>query len=92
MQWFEQNLAATDKQFHITLNERTEVSNKRLEELSQRITELDEKRIKDKEEILMQIDATGLELKLMLAEFKVRTLLFIFSSVFWWSIGICGLF
>lgn len=75
-------MAATDKQFHITLNERTEVSNKRLEELSQRITELDEKRKKDKEEILMQIDATGLELKLMLAEFKVRALFTFFHQYF----------
>ena len=72
MQWFEQNLAAADKQFHITLNERTDASNKRLDELSERITELDKKRIEDKEEILKQIEITGLELKQMLAEFKVR--------------------
>ena len=71
LQWFEQNLASTDKQLHITLNERTEASNRRLDEISGKISDLDEKRIKDKEEILTQIDATGQELKKMLAEFKV---------------------
>eukprot|EP00596_Hydrurales_sp_CCMP1899_P004510 CAMPEP_0119038126 /NCGR_PEP_ID=MMETSP1177-20130426/6843_1 /TAXON_ID=2985 /ORGANISM="Ochromonas sp, Strain CCMP1899" /LENGTH=256 /DNA_ID=CAMNT_0007000277 /DNA_START=180 /DNA_END=950 /DNA_ORIENTATION=- len=68
--WFEQNLAAVDKQFHTTLDERKETTMGRLDGLSERITTLDEKRIQDKEDILLQIETTGKELKQMLAEFK----------------------
>lgn len=46
--------------------------------MSGKITDLDEKRKKDKEEILKQIDATGQELKKMLAEFKVCKLCFLY--------------
>jgi SF-assemblin/beta giardin len=70
--WFEQNMSRMDKEFHTALDERTEASSKRIEELSERITELDEKRKKDRQEILDQIEYTGNELKRMLAEFKAE--------------------
>lgn len=44
----------------------------RLDELSTRIEDLDNKRAKDKEDILKQVADTGLELRQMLQEFKVK--------------------
>ena len=70
--WFEQNLSAVNKQFHQELDERTESSHQRIEGLSNRITELDQKRIEDRQEILNEIERTGNELKRMLAEFKAE--------------------
>jgi hypothetical protein len=43
-----------------------------LDALSDRITDLDRKRIKDKEDILKQITETGHDLQKMLSEFKVE--------------------
>ena len=50
----------------------TQVTTSRLDELSTRINDLDAKRAHDKEEILKQVADTGLELKRMLKEFKVK--------------------
>jgi hypothetical protein len=49
-----------------------QASSKRLDALSDRITDLDRKRIKDKEDILKQITETGHDLQKMLSEFKVE--------------------
>ena len=70
--WFEQNLSAVNKQFHQELDERTEASHLKIEGLSDRITELDRRRIEDRQEILNEIERTGNELKRMLAEFKAE--------------------
>jgi hypothetical protein len=53
----------------------------RLDELSVRITTLDEKRIQDKEDILLQIETTGRELKQILAEFKVLSYIYIYTYI-----------
>jgi len=68
--WFEQNLSACNKQFHQELDERTEATHQRIEGLSERITELDQKRLQDRQEILEEIERTGAMLKKILAEFK----------------------
>ena len=70
--WFEQNLSAVNKQFHQELDEREAASHRKIEGLSERITELDQKRIADRQEILDEIERTGNELKRMLAEFKAE--------------------
>lgn len=50
----------------------SQASSKRLDVLSDRIADLDRKRIKDKEDILKQITETGHDLKKILSEFKVK--------------------
>lgn len=42
--------------------------------MTTRITELDKRRIQDKEEILKQVADTALEMRAMLTEFKVITI------------------
>jgi hypothetical protein len=61
-----------NKQFHQELDEREAASHRKIEGLSDRISELDQKRIADRQEILDEIERTGNELKRMLAEFKAE--------------------
>lgn len=51
------------------------MSTKRLDELSDRIAELDKRRIQDKEDILKQVADTALEMRAMLSAFKVTKLM-----------------
>ena len=70
--WFEQSLATVNKQFHTTLDERTEGSERRLDNLSDMITALDQKRIRDRKNILDEVERTKIELLQMLAAFKAE--------------------
>ena len=70
--WFEQSLATVNKQFHTTLDERTEGSERRLDNLSDMITVLDQKRIRDRKNILDEVERTKIELLQMLAAFKAE--------------------
>eukprot|EP01035_Chromulina_nebulosa_P020952 gene20952-27155_t len=68
--WFEENLDLLNKTFHSTLNERSTKTNARIDEVNDRITTLDLRLTKEKEEIIKQIDAQGETLRKLLNEFK----------------------
>ena len=72
--WFEQSLSTVNKQFHTTLDERHESSDRRMEDLSELITMLDQKRIKDRQDLLDEIERIATELKRMLMAFKTEFL------------------
>jgi chaperonin cofactor prefoldin len=64
-------MTVANKAFTTTLHERNEATNLRLTAINTRITELDEKFEKEKEEILLYVDERGAELTRMLNQFKV---------------------
>ena len=72
--WFEQSLSTVNKQFHTTLDERHESSDRRMDDLSELITLLDQKRIKDRQDLLDEIERIATELKRMLMAFKTEFL------------------
>jgi len=70
--WFEQELSDLDKVFHTTLEERNVATAKRLDEIHERITVLDDKFEREKAEILRYIDERGEELARMLNQFRAE--------------------
>jgi hypothetical protein len=68
--WFEQQLTNVNKVFHTTLNARSEATNNRLDDINVRMDQLDEKFMKEKEEIINYINLRGEELSNMLEKFK----------------------
>jgi hypothetical protein len=65
-------LSVLNETFHSTLDARNQATGKRLDELNQRITDLDTKFETEKAEILRVIEERGRELARMLNEFKVK--------------------
>ena len=71
-QWFEEQLATINTNFHDAIEERDERSRKKLEVLENRITALGEHFETEKATILTYIEERGRELTKMLNEFKAR--------------------
>lgn len=70
--WFEQQLSVLDNTFHKALEERHTVTNKRIDEINIRITDLDSRFERDKQMILKEIDERGNDLARLLNEFKAE--------------------
>ena len=68
--WFEQQMSTLHKGIHETLEERHATTNKRIDELDKRITDMDIKFEGEKTKILEEIDSRGRELAKLLNEFK----------------------
>jgi len=68
--WFEQNLTQLSTKFHASLEDRSTKTHTRLDELNDRITNLDERFEKEKEEILRTIEERGRELAALLNQFR----------------------
>ena len=71
MQWFENQLTQLNDSFQDTLDKRKSETNRRLDQLNQRITDLDTHFENQKKEILQYIDDRGAELTKLLNQFKV---------------------
>ena len=69
-QWFEDELAKVNVSFHETLEARKIETDKRLDQLNERITELDKYFEEQKKSILKYIDDRGEELTALLNKFK----------------------
>jgi hypothetical protein len=61
-----------DSSFKEALQERNVAVNKRIDDVNERITKLDERLQIEKSEILQQIDDQGIALNKLLVEFKVQ--------------------
>lgn len=73
------------KTFHNALDERNESTSRRLDQLSDRISTLEERFDREKAEILATIEERGRELKRMLNLFKVKIMYCSQSSHFFFS-------
>lgn len=73
MQWFEQNLEVLNRTFYATLEERNTVTNKKIDEVHERITKVADRLTVEKAEILRQIEEQGIQLNRLLNEFKVHS-------------------
>jgi hypothetical protein len=71
LQWFEDQLSQLNATFQDTLDKRKTETNQRLDQLNQRITDLDTHFENQKREILQYIDDRGAELTKLLNQFKV---------------------
>jgi len=71
VQWFEEQLLETNIKFRDILQEKSEQSIEKLEQLDERITNLGQYFEEEKASILDQIKVRGEELAMMLYKFKV---------------------
>jgi hypothetical protein len=73
--WFEDHLTKLNTTFQDTLQARSAATDKRLDEVNKRITDLDNYFEEQKKAILKYIDDRGSELSALLNKFRVRPLL-----------------